>query len=37
MSFNLSRLQRSALSAVGAVFAATLFIGGVVGPLGQVA
>jgi hypothetical protein len=37
MPFNLSTLQRSAISAVGAVFAATLFITAVVGPLGQIA
>lgn len=35
MTFNLASLQHIAISAVGAIFAATLFITAAVGPAGQ--
>ena len=35
MTFNLNSLQHIAVSAIGAVFAATLFISAAVGPAGQ--
>jgi hypothetical protein len=35
MTFNLSNLQQVAASAIGAVFAASLFISAAVGPAGQ--
>ena len=35
MTFNLSSLQHIAVSAIGAIFAATLFISAAVGPAGQ--
>lgn len=35
MTFNLNSLQHIAISAVGAIFAATLFISAAVGPAGQ--
>jgi hypothetical protein len=35
MTFNLNSLQHIAISAVGALFAATLFISAAVGPAGQ--
>ncbi|MEA3010304.1 MAG: hypothetical protein QOJ91_1996 [Sphingomonadales bacterium] len=36
MTFNFASLQHIAISAVGAVFAATLFITAAVGPAGQI-
>jgi hypothetical protein len=36
MTFNLSNLQQIAVSAVGALFAAALFISAAVGPAGQI-
>jgi hypothetical protein len=35
MTFNLSNLSQIAVSAIGAVFAASLFISAAVGPAGQ--
>jgi hypothetical protein len=35
MTFNLGNLQQFAVSAIGALFAATLFISAAVGPVGQ--
>ena len=35
MTFNLSNLQQIAVSAIGAIFAASLFISAAVGPAGQ--
>ncbi len=35
MTFNLASLQHIAISAVGAIFAATLFISAAVGPASQ--
>jgi hypothetical protein len=35
MTFNLTSLQHVAVSAIGALFAATLFITAAVGPAGQ--
>lgn len=35
MTFNLGNLQQFAVSAIGAVFAASLFISAAVGPAGQ--
>jgi hypothetical protein len=35
MTFNLSSLQHIAVSAIGAIFAATLFISAAVGPAAQ--
>jgi hypothetical protein len=35
MTFNLSNLQQIAVSAIGAMFAASLFISAAVGPAGQ--
>jgi hypothetical protein len=36
MTFNLNSLQHIAVSAIGAVFAATLFISAAVGPVAQI-
>jgi hypothetical protein len=36
MTFNLNSLQHIAVSAIGAIFAATLFISAAVGPAGQI-
>jgi hypothetical protein len=36
MTFNLSSLQHIAVSAIGAIFTATLFITAAVGPAGQI-
>lgn len=36
MTFNLSSLQHIAVSAIGAIFAASLFITAAVGPAGQI-
>jgi hypothetical protein len=36
MTFNLTSLQHIAVSAIGAIFAATLFITAAVGPVGQI-
>jgi hypothetical protein len=36
MTFNLNSLQHIAVSAIGAIFAATLFITAAVGPAGQI-
>ena len=36
MTFNLTSLQHIAVSAIGAIFAATLFISAAVGPAGQI-
>jgi hypothetical protein len=35
MTFNLSNVQQLAVSAIGALFAASLFISAAVGPVGQ--
>ena len=35
MLFNLSSLQQAAISAIGALFAASLFISAAAGPFGQ--
>jgi hypothetical protein len=35
MTFNLSNVQQFAVSALGAIFAASLFISAAVGPAGQ--
>lgn len=36
MTFNFASLQHVAVSAIGAIFAATLFITAAVGPAGQI-
>jgi hypothetical protein len=36
MTFNLASLQNVAISAIGAIFAATLFISAAVGPAAQI-
>lgn len=35
MTFNLNNVQQLAVSAIGALFAASLFISAAVGPVGQ--
>ena len=35
MTFNIANIQQLVVSAVGAIFAATLFISAAVGPAGQ--
>ena len=36
MTFNFASLQHIAISALGAIFAATLFVSAAVGPAGQI-
>jgi hypothetical protein len=36
MTFNFGNIQQFAISAVGALFAASLFISAAVGPVGQI-